>query len=133
MKNEAKVTIGRRNMGDESVIAISIGDRSSGLTVTEIIMTMENFALALTGLSYCKAEYQFKPNQFTIDNICKDRETKSILLNKPDTYQKNEQKADIKKQIEESGELVDGWMIFNDGCSSQQPGDKHKANLYRFV
>lgn len=133
MKNEAKVTIGRRNLGDDEVVAISIKDSASGLVVVEIEISLESFASAVTGLSFCPAEYRFKPTQFTVDNICKNREVKRISLTKPDTFDRDDRKANIARQIEESGELVDGWMLFDDGCGSQQNEKYHKATLYIFV
>ena len=131
---EAQISIHRRtnSMLDESIV-ITISDKSSRLQVTEIEMDLKDFALAITGLGACKALFNSTPSQFLIDNIGKKREIKSILIDKPFSYDSENRRIEINKSIKESGELKDGWMLFSDGTRSQQHGKKHKVILYRFV
>ncbi len=130
---KAKVSITRRGMtkGD-GVVSIQITDKESRLRVIEVEMEMIEFAEAITGLSYCKAECFFAPNQFIIDNIGKKREVKDIFVERSGLYGEKDNEI-IRQSVEDSGELVDGWMIHSDGCNTQQHGMKHKVVLYRFV
>lgn len=127
---EAKISI-TRNSNDE--ISVVITDGSSGLRVIDVRMSPHDFAMCLTGLAFCPASYSFAPKQFTIDNIGKKREVKEVFVDRPEVYGKEEKRNIVLKRIEESGELVDGWMIHSDGCDSNQNGNMHRASLYRFV
>jgi len=131
---EAKVTITRRgsNKGDGQV-SISIEDRLSGLLITEVLMDLSEFAESITGLTMCKGEFRFMPNQFVVDNAGKKRETKRILVEKPNAFEKEKAKEEVRKAVDKSGELKEGWMIHNDGTGSQQNGSKHQVVLYRFT
>ena len=131
----AKVTISRRsNTKGEGGVAISIDDEASGLKIVEVQMELTEFAEVSTGLGYCKAEYRFKPNSFTVENIDKTREVKNIFVDRAGgAYDKDKVAEIIKKHIEDSGELIDGWMLHDDGTRSQQHGDKHRVSLKRFV
>jgi len=131
---KAKVTISRRtNTVGSGCIAISIDDDKSGLKVVEVEMELIDFAQAITGLSYCKAAYRNSQSQYTIDNIMKKREVKSVYVDKPNVFDKDEMKRIVIKSVLDSGVLVDGWEIHNDGCSSQQNGKLHNVSLLRFV
>jgi hypothetical protein len=131
----AKVTIGRRtNQDNEGSVSISIEDRESGLKVVEVEMSLIDFAQTITGLACCDAEYRFKPSQSTVDNIGKTREIKDIFVGKVDgVYDRGKRNALINKSIKDSGELVDGWALHDDGTRSQQNGLNHKVVLKRFV
>ena len=80
---KAKVTIGRRtNQNDEGCVSISIEDRNSWIRIVEVEMSLIDFAKAITGLSYCDADYRFKPTQFTVDNIGCNKEWVSTCYTK---------------------------------------------------
>lgn len=134
MDNTANVTISRIQSSHEpNSFRISIGDESSGLNIVEVSMSHEQFANALTGIAHSKANYARKPKQSMIDNIGKKKETRSFNIAKHDIYDKDELKRYVIEQVNESGELKDGWMIWDDGTRSQQPTLMHKVILYRYV
>ena len=127
---EAYFSIGRNNYDE---INITVGDRKSGLRVVEIKTTLQEFARAITGVGYSKATFSFVPTQFTVDSILKNRETMEILVNKSSIFSKEEQSKIVEDEFLKSGLSEKGWMLFDDGTRTQQPGKKHRAILYRFV
>jgi len=127
---EAHVTISRNNQDE---IRITIGDRSGGLRVVEVKMGLKDFALAVTGLGYAKAEFAFVPNQFLVDNILKEKQVIPMFVDKVKSFNKEDQIEAVKSEFIKAGWSEDGWMVFDDGTRTQQHGGRHKALLYRFV
>jgi hypothetical protein len=130
---EGKITIGSRHDGDKKYINISVEDRSTGLPILEVAIDMKEFATCITGLAYCKCDVKRVPNAFILDNIGKEKEIASLYVEKPTSYDRDSRKKTIEKSIQDSGRLVDGWMVWQDGTTSQQNGEKHEVILYRYV
>ena len=129
-----KITISKRGMQKGTgEMCISIDDANSGMCIIEVSMSLLDFADAITGLGGCDCKLEHIPNKFLVENIGRKKIMESIKIPKFKGYGKEEQKAYIAAQIADSGLLDDGWMVWSDGCSSQQNGTQHVALLYKYV
>ena len=127
---DGKVTISRlSNMKGSGEIEITIEDATSGLLITKATMELGDFAETLTGLGMGDAVIKHAPNQYLIDRIGKERETKRVRLDWQKPY--NAEPQDVTPLIEPH--LIDGWELFSDGMRSQQNEPGHVVILRRFV
>jgi len=136
--DKGKLTISRwtSNGGVRDGISIEITDKLSGLDIITIDVTPYDFGMAVTGLSAVPVEIKRKPTGFIVNNIGKKRETKSIFVNKPEhSLCGDNYKTEIRVRLvsEMRKPEWEGWDLFSDGTSSQQPGEKHRAIMWRFV
>ena len=75
MKHEGRVTISRNS---KDVVTIRLKDDSSRLNITEISMSLENYALLITGLSEVECQHETTND---VSNIGKTKviESRSII------------------------------------------------------
>lgn len=132
---EARLSITRvSSTHGDGCINISIEDGKSGLLILSIDVGYEEFTKAITGQAYIKAKFKNIPNEFIVHNIGKKKETKYLTVAKPKTnWPEEKMKKEVDLKIKKSGELKDGWMVWDDGCRSQQNSDMHRVVLYRYV
>ncbi|QDP55724.1 MAG: hypothetical protein Tp138OMZ00d2C19078241_56 [Prokaryotic dsDNA virus sp.] len=121
---KGKVTISRRSMyKGEGKIFVSIEDRASGLTISELSMEFADFAECLTGMSYSDADVTIADTD-TYQFIGKKRVTETIGIPVSARLEKTEE---ARRMIEDS--VPDGWMLWSDGLSSQQ----RKRGIHQFI
>lgn len=131
-KDCAKVSISRVNDNKDGYIRLSVEDSLSGNKVLELKITHRNFSEILTGLAYVDAEYRFCPSVDSAFNYRKARVVDSGYCDKANGYDnKEEQKEIVYKHFNET--FGDEWILHDDGTGSQQPGNKHKYNVKKFV
>lgn len=131
---KGKITIGSRSSHkDGGVINISIEDRMSGLGIIEGQMTYSEFAQALTGLAYCDIDIRRVVKKAHIDNLGCKKITRDVFITKPKSYAKDERKQQVLQDLTDHGHLDGPWMLWDDGCSSQQNGDMHRAVVYMYA
>lgn len=129
-KLSAQVTISRNNHDE---ISIEIIDESSGLHIIKVHMTPDQFAKAVTGVSFQHADITNPPTEYIVNNIGKSRETKDFIVDKVKSYKEEDQQDAVMASFNSSGLSADGWELFDDGTRSQQPTDRHRATIRRFV
>ena len=122
MNLPGKITVGRVRGSDESQpIRIEIIDTQSSVVVAEARLTLENFALALTGLGHVECEIEWRG----VDRIGKVREFKTELIPTPD----NPWRTDPSRRTEENLRAhVAPWEV--DGWKAHWQ-DLHNSNKYR--
>lgn len=126
---DGKITISRMGMQKGTGgIEFTIEDGASGLIVAKFIMEQGEFAECITGLGMCGMTITLPPNQYIIDRMGKERETKRVRLDW-DSY--NGEPKVLEALIKPH--LIDGWELFSDGTSSQQNQPGHEVVLRRFV
>ncbi len=109
MNLKGKISISRRTGGgvDDSV-RIEIVDTNSGIHFCEAELTLENFALALTGLGNVECNYTVRGNEL----IGKHKEVKTVHLKIPKEVLKSygkERIAFARKIAEKEGLFNNGW------------------------
>lgn len=122
----AKVTISRSN---NDAVTISINDGLSGLLVAEVEMSLEECALAATGLARTPCRLVSHIEDAGI--IGMKRITKSVQCDKVNSIgdrkaQHEAVMADFQKH------WANAWSLHNDGLGSQQHGERHTYTIIRF-
>lgn len=99
---KGQITISRTTSSKTgNTIRISIEDDSSSVTFLEVLMSLEDFALALTGQGYIDCNFELQG----IQNVGKIRETKTELVSLANPFRAtDEERLDALKPFE-----VDGW------------------------
>lgn len=98
---KGKVSINRTSSNyKDDYITIELTDDSSGCTVTNIEISMQEFALAVTGLSARPCEFEW----YTNCPVGKRREIKTEIVEVP-TYDTREVASKYLKPYE-----IDGWI-----------------------
>jgi len=93
---------------------------------------MKEMMVAITGLCFRPAEIEYLLNKNQLKKIGKKLETKFIFIDKFKGYDRKKQKVLVKDAVNNLEEAI-GWELFDDGCNSQQPIDKHKVTMRRWV
>ena len=101
---------------NNNVVNLQISDAHSGDRLTEVKISLENYALLLTGLHGVQAIASVNEGC----NIAKKRTTERVLMPKVNSYDKDVIKEAVHKHFEENYK-DSGWVLQNDGTSSQQP------------
>lgn len=103
---DGKITISRTTHSKEGdSIRIRVQDNLSGVSFIEVQMTLENFALALTGLGYVDCGFElFRP-----DLVGKIEQNKTEFVPLRDTFwATDEERQEALRAFE-----VDGWKARN--------------------
>ena len=130
---DAKLTIGRRSSNTEDdYINISIKDKKSSVNIIELKVLLKEMMSALTGYGYRPVEIEYLLDSNQLQKVGKKLETKYIFIDKLEIYEKERKETRIKDIINSLKEAI-GWELFDDGCRSQQPTDKHKVIMRRWV
>lgn len=119
------------NMGmsrsSNGTVELRIEDQHSGDRILNISMSLEELGLLITGLHGVKGEADVYPA-----NIAMKREVREVYCNRTDSYDKDDQRIIVQSDFLTNPEL-DGWQLHNDGCDTQQRGDRHKYTVKRYV
>lgn len=107
-KLAGKLTISRPSSGDERFIRIAIRDELSRSRFVEFEVSLENFALALTGLS----EVQGKMTVENLENVGKVRvvETRSIECPLKSFSPREDFEKWLRENAQESGWIIDSYL-----------------------
>lgn len=136
MDDNVRVTIARRtsNASEDDRISIKVSG-VNGLTLVEVLMSLKEFAYAITGMGQSKGSLLHLIDSADIDHVFDDKEIKVVTIAAPLILASiEERRRCILKMLEEERYLTDGWAILNDGLRQQQPiADKHQVTLYRYV
>lgn len=128
---DVRVSVHRIQGGDVPAgeMTITLEDVSSGVRVAEITIGAVDFANCLTGLpGHASCAWR------GLGVIGKKWETKTVTIDPPKTSKwKNRHSAICEINNAVKDDLVDGWFVFSDGLSSQQPTGKHVVVLGRYV
>lgn len=133
---KARISINRvtSNQEPHSMMKIVIEDETSHIKVCEVYMTLEEYAMAISGLSCSKAFGMSVVDSSQIANLGKKKEVKTVVMSGKRYYDKT---AAIAKEIAEFAEdyVADGgWQLWDDGLRTQQNNkDGHQITLYRYV
>lgn len=68
-------------------------------------------------------------NYLNTNNAGKVKESKTISIDYPESFSKDDRKEEIAKSIPD----LDGWKIWDDGTGTQQYSKKWAVLLYRYV
>ena len=140
MKIKVRVHIGNKSMqrGDAHPF-IQIEDVSSGIRIGEISFTPANFGELVAGSGFIEGEMDAVGSD-CYENVGRKKDVSFVQIPKSAIkdfgYGKSEaQSAFIDNLMMHSEYLPDGqgWMVWDNGTRSQQPGDSHRVVYYRFV
>ena len=132
MKDEAKITISRQSpINGDDVLSIRIIDSQSSLVVVQVVMSAEDFALAISGSGFRPAKYAFCPTIKSSKNYRKKRITEDRFCSKVNTFSKDDQRLEVEAHFLMSGDSEE-WKILSDGTGTQQPPDKHRYTIVRY-
>ena len=121
------VTVGVSRTSNNEV-TLQASDAHSGDRLTTINMTLENYALLLTGLHGVHGTAKVNENC----NVAKKRIVESVSMPKVGSYDKKVIKDAVYKHFEENYK-DSGWVIQNDGTQSQQRASGiHKYSNKRY-
>ena len=113
---------------NNNVVNLQINDAHSGDRLTEVKISLENYALLLTGLHGVQAVALVNENC----NIAKKRTTECVLMSKVDSYDKEVVKEAVHEHFEENYK-DSGWILQDDGTRSQQPLlESHQYSIKRY-
>lgn len=130
---KGQMTIGRRFGNNVDKVYMTLKGKDSRMPVVEVEIGMKEFSEMLTGLSEVDVNITKTPTNEQLKRLGKVCENKTVMVTKPPcTDSKPHQKQYIIYQIDLLEEC-DGWEIFDDGTRSQQPSEKHKVVLRRWV
>ena len=130
-----KVSITQQNSNSKnSQICIKINDGISGLLITEVLMTPHDFAKCLTGLAHSPAASIRLPSESDVKHFGKKRIACTWTCDKSKAIGSVGQRVLVRSHFREARALADNpnWLLHNDGCDSQQPGDRHAYTVIRF-
>ena len=130
------VTISRRQYDDRDVMNITIKDKGSAIQVIELEMSTSELMRALTSFAYRPAEIKHVVAKEDICKLGTKLETKAVLIPKlkPSVYGTEKMKEYIYEYLSDHPEhFQNGWELSDDGTKTQQPLDKHKIGLRRWV
>lgn len=129
MTNKAHVTISRisSNMEDD-YISLRVEDDISGVIVTDVKMSLSEFAKCVTSQGHCPGEFTLIPTSEIASRFGKKREVKTVKL----PWKKLHGDVETLKELIQP-HLVDGWQTRGLGLSQQQPPDGHNVTLVRWV
>lgn len=134
MKNQCKVTISKKNLtSGEQAITISIKDSISSVNIIEVGLTMEDFSQCLTGLAYSPAKYYYLVPEENVKNIGKVKLLKDMKVDVSGLTYSDEKESRVWDDFENGPEYRDGWMIWDDGTTTQQNGKLHNYSIYKYV
>ena len=140
MKIKVRVHIGNRSMqrGDANPF-IQIEDVSSGIKIGEICFTPANFGELVAGSGFIEGEMDAVDSEY-YENVGRKKEVSFVQIPKSAIkdfgYGKSaEQSAFIDNLMMSTDYLPEGlgWMGWDNGTRTQQPGDSHRVVYYRFV
>ena len=126
---EGRVSISKDSNNE---MHISIADSLSGLEIIRVTLSLEHMMAALTGLHGVKADISRLIGGKSFDSIGKKIETSIVYIDKPPSFDKKQQRIWAVQKISELPEY-DCWDIFDNGTTTQQPRDKHKVTMARWV
>lgn len=121
------ITISRTN---QDLVMIRIKDDKSLLPVVDMELSLENYALLITGLGSIKGELSVFDNY---ESVAKERETKTITMPRVQSYDKKVIADAVVVHFKCLPEALEGWMIHSDGASTKQMGEVHKYSIKRYV
>lgn len=126
MKNTVfKLGMSRSN---QNKVVITINDAHSGDFILDAKMSLEDAAKFLTGTHGVSADGRFNDK----GNIAKEREVKTVSCARIDGYNKDLQRDLVEKDFNTYWR-EEGWLLHNDGTSSQQRGDKHNYVIKKYT
>lgn len=125
---ESQISISRTS---DDVIAIEVIDESSGISIYRGEMAMAEFASCLTGLARCKAETIRVIDPADAWKIGKTKITEDRFCEKAKTFDKKDQRLIVVRAFAANDE-PDGWILWNDGTGTQQPGQKHRYSVCKY-
>lgn len=125
IKSKFSVGISRNN---RDKVNLQIRDEYSGDRVLEVSMTLEQYALVVTGLHGVSVEGVFYDDA----HIAQERESQTVTCEKCGSFDKDIQSALVLEHFKQNYEPY-GWILQSDGTGSQQHGDLHKYNIKRYV
>lgn len=124
------ISISRMTGGDEGKIHISIVENNSRVEFFEGLMSLEDFAAAVTGSSYRDVEFEFRP-----EKVGMIAENKEEIVDRPKGYSRDETAKKKARKLMEPFE-VDGWKgnvddMFNG--HRNVGNDKCRVRFFRHV
>lgn len=125
IKSKFSLGISRNNRDG---VTLQVRDEHSGDRVLEINMSLEQYALVVTGLHGVEVEGVF----YSDAHIAQERETQTVTCVKVNSYDKTVKRASVLEHFKQNYEPL-GWLLQNDGVNSQQYGDLHKYTIKRYV
>lgn len=105
----------------DNMISITVEDKASGIGFVNVLITPEQFAMALTGLSSCECELELRGLQ----HVGKKRETKQLILHV--SFDRFARKEDREVKLREAAAQyeVEGWMVNPYFTLNSQGGAKY--------
>ena len=128
MKHEGRITLTRNS---RDIITIRIKDDSSRQEITEVSMTLENFALLMTGLSEVECQHETTKD---VSNIGKTKviETRSIIA--PHLgYDKETYEGWLVKNGQEEGWNTSLYLNSQRSIVFKDGGVTLNYNVYKYV
>lgn len=130
----AHLTISRPTCSDGSrYISIEIGDRDSSLTVIDIHISLEDFAMALTGLAHVPAEVEHWIGS-NAGKVGRFAHTRNVALpGRAPWNAKDRGRTWVLDHPLVQEAIAAGWELWDDGTRSQQ-NDRghHHIHLRRY-
>lgn len=132
---KAKVTISKRGgYKGEGKFHITIRDEASGLKVTEVSMSLAEFAEAIGGMSECEADVECYPTQYTVERYGKKKIVEHVFMDKSlilgNTIDHRKAAVNSHFSVNWSG---DNWELWDDGTRSQQNGKEWRYVICKYV
>ena len=134
--SKAIVNISRDTSSD--TVRITIDDDASSGRVVEVVLTLEAYAVLITGMR-TEATFSYLPSPDAADKYLKKRVIKHVQCNKINvdgsyvnySNMKEHQRAAVLHDMKAKD--YDGWELSDDGTTSQQPDVKHNYTIRKFV
>lgn len=115
---------------NHDVISLQITDERSRVRVATVELSPHVLAMALTGRADMKADLTRYCSPEEAALIGREKSTERVQC--PRYTDKNLQRSLVHTHFAESGLANDGWVLQNDGCTSQQAGDHHTYIIARW-
>lgn len=110
------------------VVCIRFREDRSSIRFLDVEMSLSDFANAVFGLAECPCKFDHVPTASEAERLGWDLESRTEFCDKV-SYIKDEQREHVK----EAAKQFPDWELSDDGTRSQQPGDKHRFTLRRWV
>jgi hypothetical protein len=126
MKIDAQVTISRQSNNE---VHITLVDSASRIEFVDVKLSLEEFANAITGLSYIECEADVR----RLDVVGKRKVTSLRTVICPlDTYDKGRLRAWLEESCQEDGWEIDSYLGSQGSVSHTSEGTRLHYAVYRY-
>ena len=112
---EAKITISRAS---DDLVYLNIQDKRSGVRLIEVAMTLEEYAMTITGVANRECKVEHLLTKKALERTGKQKQVKKIVMSGDVFKEYKERIADIEKLMK-TDDLKD-WIVWDDGARTQQ-------------